>query len=219
MSKKKEYVRQDKFYTQAKDEGFASRASFKLIELDKKFRLLRRGHKVLDLGAWPGGWMQVVAPIIGPNGVVVGIDFKAIDEIKTQGRLKTLVGDVSDETIQEQALAFCGSPFDVILSDMSPKLTGIRIADEGALSNCYDAALGVAYKCLKQGGSLVVKAFKGNEAHQFSLKLREGFNIVKRCELDSSRKSSNEYYIVCLNFKDGTPCQSQPESADLGEEQ
>jgi 23S rRNA (uridine2552-2'-O)-methyltransferase len=218
MSKKKEYDRQDKFYRQAKEDGFMSRAAYKLQELDKKFRILRRGHKVLDLGAWPGGWLQVAGPIVGSSGILVGIDLKEIEELKVPAKFKSVVGDVSDESVLQQALDFAEGPFDVVLSDMSPKITGIRLVDEAALSNCYDAALGAAYKCLRQGGCLVLKAFKGNEGHQFSLKLREYFNIVKRCELDSTRKSSNEYYIVCLNFKDGIPCQQQPQSTDLAEE-
>jgi len=218
MSKKKEYERQDKFYKQAKEEGFMSRAAYKLQELDKRFRLLRRGHKVLDLGAWPGGWLQVAGPVVGSSGVVVGIDLKEITDLKVPARFKSLVGDVADESVLGQAVEFAGGPFDLVLSDMSPKITGIRLVDEAALSNCYDAALGAAYKCLRQGGCLVVKAFKGNESHQFSMKLREIFNIVKRCELDSTRKSSNEFYIVSLNFKDGVPCQQPSQSNDLAEE-
>jgi 23S rRNA (uridine2552-2'-O)-methyltransferase len=217
MSKKKEYERQDKFYKQAKEEGFMSRAAYKLQELDKRFRLLRRGHKVLDLGAWPGGWLQVAGPVVGSSGVVVGIDLKEITDLKVPARFKSLVGDVADESVLGQAVEFAGGPFDLVLSDMSPKITGIRLVDEAALSNCYDAALGAAYKCLRQGGCLVVKAFKGNESHQFSMKLREIFNIVKRCELDSTRKSSNEFYIVCLNFKDGVPCQQPSQSNNLAE--
>lgn len=218
MSKKKQYDRQDKFYRQAKEEGFASRAAYKLQEIDKKFHLLKRGSRVLDLGAWPGGWLQIAGPIVGSSGVVVGIDLKEIEELKVPAKFKSVVGDVSDETVLQQALDFSGKPFDVILSDMSPKITGIRIVDEGALSNIYDMALGAAYKCLRQGGCLVVKAFKGNEGHQFSLRLKEVFNIVKRCELESTRKSSNEYYIVGLNFKDGIPCQSSVASADSAAE-
>lgn len=218
MSKKKEYERQDKFYKQAKEDGYLSRAAYKLQELDKRFRLLRRGHKVLDLGAWPGGWLQVAGPVVGSSGVVVGIDLKEIEDLKIPAKFKSVVGDVSDESVLNQAVEFAGGPFDLVLSDMSPKITGIRLVDEAALSNCYDAALGAAYKCLRQGGCLVVKAFKGNESHHFSLKLREVFNIVKRCELDSTRKSSNEFYIVCLNFKDGVPCQQPSQSNDLAEE-
>lgn len=218
MSKKKAYDRQDKFYRQAKEEGFASRAAYKLQEINNKFHLLKRGQRVLDLGAWPGGWLQVAGPIVGSSGVVVGIDLKEIEELQIPAKFKSVIGDVSDETILQQALDFAGKPFDVVLSDMSPKITGIRIVDEGALSNIYDMALSAAYKCLRQGGSLVVKAFKGNEGHEFSLRLREVFNIVKRCELDSTRKSSNEYYIVGLNFKDGIQCQSQVESADSAAE-
>ncbi|MDZ4785802.1 MAG: RlmE family RNA methyltransferase [bacterium] len=211
-SKKKQYERQDKYYHMAKEEGFMSRAAYKIKEIDKKFNLLRRGHKVLDLGAWPGGWLQVVGPIVGPSGVLVGIDFKEIENLKVPAKFQSIVGDVYDEATLNEALKFAESPFDVILSDMSPKLTGIRLVDEGALSGCYEAALVAAHKCLKKGGSMVIKAFKGNEGQQFFAQIRPLFNIIKRCELDSTRKSSNEYYIVCLNFKEGTPCQSSEES-------
>lgn len=218
MVKKREYNRQDRLYKQAKEDGFSSRAAYKLIELNKRFNLIKRSQKVLDLGAWPGGWIQVAAPIVGPNGLVIGIDLKEIDTQDVPAKIETIVGDVSDESILEQALSFADGPFDVILSDMSPKITGIRLVDEAALSNIYDSVLSAAYKCLKQNGSMVLKAFKGNEAQTFFLKLRPLFNIVKRCELDSTRKSSNEFYIVCLNFKDGTPCRSSTLSHTLEEE-
>ncbi len=211
MAKKKQYERQDRLYKMAKEDGYLSRAAYKLMEINKRFNLFRRGHRVLDLGAWPGGWMQVVGPIVGPAGKVVGIDLTEIKNLKIPAQTKIIVGDVSDEAALDEALKFSSAPFDVIVSDMSPKITGIRLVDEAALSNIYDSVLGACYKCLKQNGSMVLKAFKGNEAHQFSLKLRPLFNIVKRCELDATRKSSNEYYIVCLNFKDGVPCQSSPE--------
>ena len=218
MSKKKQYNRKDKFYNLAKEEGFMSRAAYKLKELNKRFHLLRRGHRVLDLGAWPGGWMQVTGPIVGPSGIVVGIDLQPIEQLKEYAKTQTLVGDVNDEAILDEAKKFAGGSFDVILSDMSPKITGIRLVDEAALSNCYEAVLNAAYRCLRQNGSMVLKVFKGNEAQQFYLKVRPLFNIVKRCELDSTRKSSNEFYIVCLNFKDGIPWKSPTESQTSEEE-
>lgn len=198
MAKKKAYKRKDHLYHKAKEEGLRSRAVYKLEELQKRFQLIKKGCNVLDLGAWPGGWLELSSKLAGAQAKVVGIDLTEIEDI---AGCQTIVGDVGDEDVIQQALALSEGHFDVVLSDMSPKLTGIKDVDEAACSVCYEIALDAANRALKAGGSLVIKAFKGNESSSFFKVLKQQFKEIKRCELDSTRKSSNEFYFVCLKFQ------------------
>ncbi|MCB0339941.1 MAG: hypothetical protein KDD53_10065, partial [Bdellovibrionales bacterium] len=117
------------------------------------------------------------------------------------GNTVVLVGDVADESILEEAKRIAGREFDVVLSDMSPKLSGIKSVDQVASTACAELAFWASQQCLKPGGSFVAKVFKGNESENFFRSLREHFAQTKRFELRSTRKSSNEFYIVGLGFK------------------
>ena len=194
------YDRKDHFYKKAKEEGFASRAAYKLLELDKRFQLLKQGFRVIDLGAWPGGWLQVVSGKVGQNGMVIGIDLVPIDDFGIPN-VKTITGDVGDEDKLLEAQLIAGGKFDLVLSDMSPKLSGIKEADRYAAVHCAELALFAAGKLLNKGGNLVIKVFKSNETEAFVKTCRPLFNKVTRSELDSTRKTSNEFYLVCLGFK------------------
>ena len=194
------YNRKDHFYERAKQEGFASRAAYKLKELQSKHRLIKQGYSVLDLGAWPGGWCEVAAKLTGPSGVVVGIDFVQI-EISLPKYVHFLKGDVGDENILAQAVELAGGHFNAVISDMSPKLTGIREVDALATTGCGELALFVAEKLLLPGGSLAVKLFKSAEADLFVKSARPLFNKLVRNELSSTRRTSNEFYMVGLGFR------------------
>ncbi len=200
MSKKGQYERKDHLYHKAKEEGFRSRASYKLMELDKRFRLLYPGCRVLDLGAWPGGWIDVALKRVGSTGKVVGIDLVELDGFSTE-RVKLIVGDASDESILDQALASVGGSFDLVLSDMSPKLTGIKVADHAAAIGCSEIAFAAACRTLRAKANFATKVFKSNEAQEFYKTIKPYFEEIKRCELEATRKSSNEFYLVCFGFK------------------
>lgn len=195
-----QYNRKDHFYRQAKEQGARSRAFFKLKELNQKHALIKTGYKVLDLGAWPGGWLQESAELVGAGGKVVGIDLKPIDELGA-ATIQTIAGDASDKDVLARALEFSGSKFDVLLSDMSPKLSGIKEVDRAAALDCAEIALNAAKVALKLQGAMVLKVFKSNEAEQFVKTLRALFNGVMREELKASRNSSNEFYLVATGFK------------------
>lgn len=200
MGKKATYIRKDALYEQAKIDGYVSRASYKLVELNKRYNLIKKGNTVIDLGSWPGGWIQVASKLVGPEGLVVGADLKELDP-QGDDNIRTVVGDLSDAATLSKILALVPSKADAIISDMSPKLTGIKEADRAAASECGDVAFHVATKLLRQGGGFVAKLFKSNEAEQFVKNIKSSFNKVYRCELDSTRKSSNEFYVVGIEFK------------------
>lgn len=196
-----DYNRKDHLYKKAKEEGFRSRAAYKISEIDQKYKILKRGSKVLDLGCWPGGWIQIAAQRVGPDGLVVGIDLVELEPFPDLAQVQLVVGDARDEANQEQMRALAGGQFDVVLSDMSPKLTGIKEADQAGTVACAELAAYIAQRMLAKGGALVMKVFKGNETEQFIRSIRSQYEKIVRTELDSSRNTSNEFYVVAFGYK------------------
>ena len=155
--RKREY-----YHLRAKEEGYASRAAFKLIQLEERFGFLKDAKRVLDLGAAPGGWLQVVSEAIGDDGMVLGVDLHEISPLGLPG-VETLVGDVtSEETIQEISEFFRGR-VDVILSDMSPDVSGNWDLDQFRQIHLARITLVIADELLRRDGWLVVKTFQGSE--------------------------------------------------------
>jgi len=196
------YQRKDVFYARAKAAGYRSRAAFKLQQLAQRGRLLRRGDCVVELGAWPGGWLQVVAAHVGPKGRIVGIDLQAIEPLP-ETNVITLVGDISDLRTRERVREVCGGKADVLLSDLAPKLTGVRARDEAqtqALANCV---LQWVECVLKPQGVLVIKLFMGNDLPQYVARLRALFRTVHLMRPAATRKASAELYAVASGYTGG----------------
>ncbi len=194
-----QYDRKDRFYQQAKADGYRSRAAFKLKELDSKYKLLKGRQRIIDLGAWPGGWLQVADQLLEGDGKIVGIDLVKIDPLSQ--RVLCIQGDVRDQRHLDAALAFAGGKFQAVLSDMSPKLTGISEVDRAAGEACLELAFDAAQKLLENGGNFVCKVFKSPETDQFVKKIRGMFNRSAREELDSTRKTSNESYVLGIGYR------------------
>ena len=198
------YNRKDSYYQQAKAEGYRSRAAYKLLELDKKYRLLKPGYTVLDLGAAPGGWLQVCAQKIGPNGLVIGVDrepIKTITNSEAGGKpgsaaISLITGDILSEQTQEQICATAKGKLDLIISDMSPNLSGVQFRDAAQSAALVEIAFNTAAKLLKPGANFVAKIFPGEEADQIFLEQKANYKSLLRCVLKSTRKSSNEFYFV-----------------------
>ena len=195
-----QYNRKDQLHQKAKDEGYRSRAAYKLVEIQKRFKLMRPGATVLDLGCWPGGWLQVAASEVGPQGKVIGIDLVDVDPLPFSN-IKIYKGDAESEQIHDAVAKESNGAVDVIISDMSPKLTGIRDQDEMGSLRCGHLALTTAKKFLKKGGSLVMKLFPGNDIESFLKKeVKPLFGQISRTELEASRSSSKEFYIIAKSF-------------------
>jgi 23S rRNA (uridine2552-2'-O)-methyltransferase len=158
---------------------------------------MRPDSHVLDVGAWPGGWTQVVLEYLGPKGSITGIDLQAVDPIDDP-RCRLITGDARD---LDTLLGTSEPCFDCVISDMSPKLTGIKEADQAGTVACAELALYVAQQYLTHGGSFVAKVFKGGQVEGFVKSARPMFNKVVRSELASTRNSSNEFYVIGLGFK------------------
>ena len=194
------YNRKDHFYNEAKEKGIRSRAYFKLEELDKKYNLIKKASKVADLGAWPGGWMQYVQKKILKDGLLVGIDLVEIDGFN-QKNIFCIQGDLNDKECLSKVLEISKSRFDIVISDMSPKLSGIKESDQARCVAIAELAIYCSSQLLADNGSLVIKVFKGNETEDFIRNNRKFFQKFIRAELDSTRKTSNEFYIVGQGFK------------------
>jgi 23S rRNA (uridine2552-2'-O)-methyltransferase len=196
------YNRKDHLYQRAKQEGYRSRAAYKLLELDEKYKLFRPGAKVLDLGSFPGGWLQVACERVGSKGVVVGIDLKDVDPIAChQGCSPTiLLGDATTPEMQAQIRELLGKA-NVVLSDMSAHLTGIALKDAAQSAELVETAFTVATALLKPGGSFVVKAFPSQDLEEVVKRHRQGFGKVGRTVLKSTRVTSNELYLIGTDFR------------------
>lgn len=194
------YQRKDTFYTRAKAAGYRSRAAFKLQQLAQRGRLLRRGDCVVELGAWPGGWLQVAAADVGPKGRVVGVDLRAIQPLP-ETNVVTLVGDISVARTQERILEACDGKADVLLSDLAPKLTGVRARDEAQTQALADGVLQCVERILKPGGKLVVKLFMGRDLPQYVARLRAMFREVHLTRPEATRKGSAEVYAMASGFR------------------
>jgi 23S rRNA (uridine2552-2'-O)-methyltransferase len=194
------YRRKDVFYRRAKSAGYRSRAAFKLLQLADRGRLLHPGDHVVELGAWPGGWLQVAVQLVGPSGKVVGVDLQPIEPLP-QPNVMTLVGDIGTAATQDSLSRACQGRVDVILSDLAPKLSGIRARDEARAQALAEAALACAEKLLRPGGTLVVKLFMSENLPQYVAQVRARFGDVRTPRLEATRKGSAEVYVVARGFR------------------
>ena len=193
------YNPQDRYYKKAKQEGYRSRAAYKLLELQQRYRLLRPGDKVVDLGAAPGGWLQVAAKLVGQNGKIIGVDLEEIRPF-SERNISLLHGDARDGEIQLKIKELLSGPADVVISDMAPKLSGIRDADMARAVELNHLALDVAVQLLRPGGSLLIKSFMNNELHQFTAELKRHFAEVQRTKPEATRQGSSEFYFLAKRF-------------------
>jgi 23S rRNA (uridine2552-2'-O)-methyltransferase len=186
----------DKVYLKAKSEGYRSRAAYKLVEIQKRFDVIHRSDNVIDLGAAPGSWLQVVRTLT--DGRVLGIDLSPIPPIEG---VETIEGDLTDPHVYVQARALLGM-VNVIISDASPKLSGQRSYDQARAIALGEEALGFACNVLKHGGNFVVKSFQGTDFPELLTETQGHFHSVKTCVTQATRRGSTELYIIAKNFVD-----------------
>jgi 23S rRNA (uridine2552-2'-O)-methyltransferase len=194
------YQRKDAFYARAKTAGYRSRAAFKLMELAQRHHLLRRGDTVVELGAWPGGWLQVAAQLVGPSGRVVGVDIVPIEPLP-DAAVVTVVGDIELAETMQRVLSACGGQADVLLSDLAPKLTGVRARDQARAAALTECVLMYANEILRSRGMLVAKLFTSPDLAGYVRQLRGRFRQVRTTRPEATRKGSAELYVVGADFR------------------
>jgi 23S rRNA (uridine2552-2'-O)-methyltransferase len=198
----KEWIRQrkrDPFYRKAKTEGYRSRAAYKLKEINNRLRLIRKGSRVVDVGASPGGWSQVAKEIVGEGGTVVAVDILPMEDVKG---VRFVQGDIEDPQTIEGIREMCPI-FDAVVSDASPSLSGNRTLDRGRSLALNWAVMKLALQVLKPGGGVVVKMFQGSEVDELVEEYGPYFNTFDRIKPRSSLKRSIELFIAFRGFKGG----------------
>jgi 23S rRNA (uridine2552-2'-O)-methyltransferase len=188
----------DPYVAAAKREGYRSRAAFKLIEIDAKHKLLKRGARVIDLGAAPGGWSQIAADRVGPAGLVAGVD--VLDMPPLAGVTFTVLDFMADDA-PGKIKAMTGGPVDLVMSDMAPNTTGHRETDHIRILAMAEAALAFAIEVLKPGGAFLCKVRQGGSEKSLLDVLRKHFTKVSHVKPPSSRADSTEMYVVGLGFR------------------
>ena len=195
----------DPYVAKAKAEGYRSRAAYKIIELNERYKLFHKGQRVVDLGAAPGGWSQVAAPIVGStqeNPLVVGIDYLDMDPIEGVILLKK---DFNDDDAPDALIeALGGHRPDIVLSDMAAPTTGHRATDHLRIMQLVELAADFAVKVLNPGGSFVAKVFQGGTEHELLRMLKQHFSTTAHAKPPASRAGSAENYLVAKGFK-GSP--------------
>jgi len=200
------YNRKDHLHQRAKKEGLRSRAAYKLEEVQKAHKLLAKGHRVLDLGCWPGGWLEVAAGWVGPEGRVVGVDRAEVEPPIPLPQVAALVGDLEDADIADRLREELGADrADVVLSDAAPKLTGVRETDRANEERLLEAIEALLPGLLKGGGSLLIKILEGPEAQVVDRRIRESFDQTRTLKLQSTRKGSSERYLVARGYHGEQP--------------
>ena len=191
---------QDRYFKKAKQEGYRSRAAYKLLELQRRFRLMRPGDFIVDLGAAPGGWLQVAAEIVGPTGKLIGVDLQSIGNFR-KSNIFLFQGDITSAATHANIKELLGGPAHCVLSDMAPKLSGIRDADVARCLGLNRAALAIAAQLLRPGGSLLVKSFDSDDLQTFTQELQKVFSSVQRTRPEASRQGSSEFYFCAKDFR------------------
>ncbi|MGB0468645.1 MAG: 23S rRNA (uridine(2552)-2'-O)-methyltransferase RlmE [Pontibacterium sp.] len=189
----------DHYVKLSKEQGYRSRASFKLIELNQKDKLFKRGMTVVDLGAAPGGWSQVAAELVGDTGRMVASDLLPMDSI---AGVEFVQGDFTEEEVLERILKALGDePADLVISDMAPNMSGMSGVDQPAAMYLVELALDMARQVLKPGGTFLAKVFQGEGCDEYIKDMRQSFDKVITRKPEASRPRSREVYLLGKGFK------------------
>ncbi|WP_459192909.1 RlmE family RNA methyltransferase [Halosimplex sp. J119] len=195
----------DEYYNRAKQEGYRARSAYKLQQLDRTAGLFGSGNTVVDLGAAPGGWLQVAAEEVDEHGTVVGVDRQRIDPLEDRDNVEYVRGDITEESTVEEIVDRVGAdgeerPVDIVLSDMAPNMTGDYDLDHARSVHLARQAFEVADQVLAPGGDLAVKVFDGRDVDDLEADIEETFEYVRQVRPDASRDSSSELYLVAKGY-------------------
>ncbi len=191
--------KRDYYYQKAKAENYRSRATYKLSQTAKKYRFIRKGDVVVDLGAAPGGWIQAVRKIVGKTGFVLGVDLKPIAPFP-QEYIRTIVADLTAPETLQQILEFLPRKADVVISDASPNISGVWEVDNARQIDLASQALRIALNILRPSGNFFVKVFEGDMLPGFVKNVEKHFDAVKAIKPKASRAKSSEMYLLAINL-------------------
>ena len=189
----------DPYVKMAQKDGYRSRASYKLLEIQEKDRILRPGNTVIDLGAAPGGWSQVTSRVLGDKGRLIASDILEMDSIPD---VTFIQGDFTEESVLAQILEAVGNnPVDLVISDMAPNMSGVKMADQARAMYLCELALDLAGQVLRPGGDFLIKIFQGEGFDEYHKQVRTLFEKVQMRKPLSSRDRSREQYLLARGFR------------------
>ncbi len=189
----------DKFYKLAKEQGYRSRASFKLLETIRRYRFIKPGDRVIDIGAAPGGWLQAARQTVGGTGFVYGFDLEPMEPLRYKN-VSTKVLDMTEETAVEAIFDLVGEKVNVVLSDVAPNISGVWDFDHARQIFLARRSFEVARQLLHKNGNFFVKLFHGPELDKFRHDVQEAFRSVTLIKPSASRSSSSEIYLLGMGF-------------------
>ena len=192
--------KREHYYRKAKKEKFRSRASYKLLQAVKKHSFIKLGYVVVDLGASPGGWTQAARKLVGDSGFVLAVDLKLIEPVDAPN-VRTIIGDVAEPQTIQNILEFLPRSADVVVSDVSPNVSGIWELDHARQIDLASQSLRIATSILRSGGNFFVKVFQGRTTNKFIDEVKQHFSFVKRVKPKASRSKSAELYVLGMNFR------------------
>jgi 23S rRNA (uridine2552-2'-O)-methyltransferase len=191
------YEPRDKYYRKAREQGLPSRAAFKIEELIARIKL-PADARIIDLGCAPGGWLAILGAAVGKNGRVLGIDLAACKGFGAS--VETIVADIRDPKLPDIIEGKLGRPADLLTSDLAPKLTGIRDRDDAQFEELIDAALTIASRTLKPGGTMIAKLFMSGTFKEILARFEESFAKMDVTKVKATRPGSSELYIIARGF-------------------
>lgn len=190
----------DHYFNKAKDENYFARSIYKLEEIDVKYKILRPGMKVVDLGYHPGSWIQYTSEVIGKDGLVIGIDIREVNKkLSGVANVRVFQKDIFD--IHDLSQLGVSEPFDTVLSDMAPNTTGIKSLDQDRSLNLVESVFGLLPRFLKPGGNFVIKVFDSQNAQNYLKEQKGLFNEFQFLKPKSTRSVSKEFFVIGKNFK------------------
>ncbi|HYB67071.1 MAG TPA: RlmE family RNA methyltransferase [Candidatus Acidoferrales bacterium] len=197
-----EWLRQrskDQFHRLAMEKGFRSRASFKLLQITRRYHFIKPGQRVLDLGAAPGGWLQAARQVVGTRGFVFGVDLQPITALP-HTNIQTMIGDITKPEIVDEIKKEAGLSFDVVLSDLAPNVSGVWEVDHARQIELARCAVRVGGLVMRGSGNMLVKVFQGSEVKAFQDEMRSMFSEFRIVKPQASRPESAELYFLGLGF-------------------
>ncbi|MCN4143603.1 MAG: 23S rRNA (uridine(2552)-2'-O)-methyltransferase RlmE [Thiohalomonas sp.] len=190
----------DQYVLKSQKEGYRSRAAYKLLQIQEKDKIIKPGMNVVDLGATPGGWSQVVRQFVGTKGKIIALDILPMDQL---AQVEFIQGDFQEYSVLEELLKVVNNePIDLVISDMAPNVTGVKVVDQPKSMYLLDLAIDLADQVLKPQGSLFMKVFQGEGFEQLLAQLRQRYQKVITRKPDASRSRSSEIYLLAKGFRD-----------------
>lgn len=191
--------KQDYYYQKAKKEKYRSRAAYKLLQAASKYKFIRKGDIVVDLGSAPGGWLQASRKLVGAKGFVLGVDLKPIDPLPEEN-VQTLIGDITDKKLAKKIMELLPRKADVVLCDASPNISGVWEVDHARQIDLATHALRLAERILKRKGNFFVKVFQGDMLNDYIKEMKRLFYTVRLIKPQASRAESSEIFLLGIEL-------------------